>query len=267
MDLQLKGKRALITGSSGGIGEGIAKILAKEDVTVVVHGRNEQSANRVAQEIEASGGKAFVALGDLSKDEDAQQVAEAALAAMGGIDILINNAGGYEQMDWMKSSPSKWADMYNHDVLSMVRLVQHLAPQMKELGWGRFIQISSSAGVQPYAFGPDYSAAKAAIINLSVSLAKDLAGTDITANTISPGPILTAGFEQLWRSYAKTKGWSDDWAEIERNVVKEVLPNPAGRVGRIEELASLVAFVSSPLAGYINGANLRVDGGYVVGVN
>ncbi|MBD3886765.1 SDR family NAD(P)-dependent oxidoreductase [Phormidium tenue FACHB-886] len=267
MDLQLGGKRALVTGSSGGIGEGIVKTLAKEGVAVVVQGRKEQQANRVAQEITASGGKAFVALGDLSKDEDAQRVAEAALAALGGIDILVNNAGGYEQVDWMASSPSKWADMFNHDVLSMVRLVQHLAPQMKELGWGRFIQISSSAGVQPYAFGPDYSAAKAAINNLSVSLAKDLAGTGITSNTISPGPIMTVGFEQLWRGYAKTKGWSDDWDEIERNVVREVLPNPTGRVGRIEEVASLVALVASPLGGYINGANLRVDGGYVVGVN
>lgn len=184
MDLQLQGKRALVTGSSGGIGEGIVKTLASEGVAVVVHGRNEQSANRVAQEITATGGKAFVVLGDLSNDEGAQNVADAALSALGGIDILVNNAGGYEQVDWMESKPSKWADMFNHDVLSMVRLVQHLAPQMKQLGWGRFIQLSSSAGVQPYAFGPDYSAAKAAIINLSVSLAKDLAGTGITANTI-----------------------------------------------------------------------------------
>lgn len=267
MDLQLQGKRALVTGSSGGIGEGIAKTLAKEGVAVVVHGRNEQQANRVSQEITTTGGKAVVVLGDLSKDDDAQNVAEAALAALGGIDILVNNAGGYAQVNWMESSPAKWADMYNHDVLSMVRLVQHLAPQMKQIGWGRFIQISSSAGVQPYAFGPDYSAAKAAINNLSVSLAKDLAGTGITANTISPGPIMTAGFEQLWRDYAKTKGWGDDWNEIERNVVKEVLPNPTGRVGRIEEVANVVALVASPLGGYINGANLRVDGGYVIGVN
>ncbi len=267
MDLQLQGKRALVTGSSGGIGEGIAKTLASEGVAVVVHGRNKQSANCVAQEITATGGKAFVALGDLSNDEGAQNVADAALEALGGIDILVNNAGGYDQVDWMESKPSKWADMFNHDVLSMVRLVQHLAPQMKQLGWGRFIQLSSSAGVQPYAFGPDYSAAKAAIINLSVSLAKDLAGTGITANTISPGPIMTSGFEQLWRNYAKTKGWGDDWNEIERNVVKEVLPNPTGRVGRISEVASLVALVASPNGGFINGANLRVDGGYVVGVN
>lgn len=124
-----------------------------------------------------------------------------------------------------------------------------------------------SAGVQPYALGPDYSAAKAAIINLSISLSKDLAGTGITANTISPGTIMTAGFEQLWRDYAKTKGWGNDWNEIERNVVKEVLPNPTGRVGRIEEVASLVALVASPNGGFINGANLRVDGGYVVSVN
>lgn len=267
MNLQLDGKRALVTGSSGGIGEGIAKALAREGVVVAVHGRNDKGANRVAQEIEVDGGKAFVVLGDLSLDDAAREVADKSLSVLGGVDILVNNAGGYEQASWMESSPDKWMDMFNHDVLSMVRLVQHLAPQMKERNWGRFIQISSSAAVQPYSFGPDYSAVKAAIVNLSVSLSKDLANTGITANTISPGPIMTAGFERLWRGVAQERGWGEDWAEIERNVVNEILPNPTGRVGRIEEIASVVALTASPLGGYINGANLRVDGGYVVGVN
>lgn len=267
MDLQLEGKRALVTGSSGGIGEGIAKALAQEGTIVVVHGRNEKEADRVAQEITTAGGKAFVSLGDLSTDEDAQKVAEKALSDLGGVDILVNNAGGYEQMPWMESSPVKWADMFNHDVLSMVRLVQYLTPQMKEQGFGRFIQFASSAAMQPYEFGPDYSVAKAGIVNLSVSLAKALANTGITSNTVSPGPILTAGFERLWRGVAKERGWGDDWEEIERNVVKEILPNPTGRVGRVEEVANLVTFLASPLSGYINGANLRVDGGYVIGIN
>ena len=122
MDLHLEGKRALVTGSSSGIGEGIAKCLAREGAIVAVHGRREKEANRVAQEITAAGGTAFIALGDLSKDEEAHNVAEKALSALGGVDILINNAGGYEQVDWMDSSPTKWADMYNHDVLSIVRL-------------------------------------------------------------------------------------------------------------------------------------------------
>jgi 3-oxoacyl-[acyl-carrier protein] reductase len=267
MNLQLEGKKALVTGSSGGIGEAIAKTLAQEGVAVVVHGRRETEAARVAQEITKAGGRAKVVIGDLADDAQAKSVGDAALAAFGGIDILVNNAGGYEQMGWMDTTPEKWAQMFNHDVFSMVRMVRHLARQMKERKWGRFIQIASGVGVQPMAIGPDYAAAKAAIINLSVSLSKELANTGITSNTVSPGPILTGGFERLFRGMAKEKGWGDDWAEIERKIVRELLPNPSGRVGRVEEISALVALVASPLGGYINGANLRVDGGAVVGVN
>ena len=183
------------------------------------------------------------------------------------MDILVNNAGGYEQVGWMETTSEKWTDMFNHDLLSMVRLIQRLAPLMREGGWGRIIQISSSAAIQPFKFGPDYSAIKAAIVNLSVSLSKELSGSGVTAVTISPGPIRTKGFEALWRDYSKGKGWGENWEEIERNVVREVVPNPAGRVGRVDEVAALVAFVASEFGGYINGANLRVDGGYVTGVN
>jgi 3-oxoacyl-[acyl-carrier protein] reductase len=267
MNLQLEGKRALITGSSSGIGEGIARILAREGATVVVHGRNEREAYRVAKEITQSGGKAFVAIGDLSKDDEARHVAEKTLSVLGGVEIVVNNAGGFEMLPWLETSPQKWADMFNHDVISMVRIAQHLVPQMKELGWGRFIQIASVAATQPWPTGPDYMAAKAAIVNLSVSLSKELANTGITSNTISPGPILTAGFEKFFRQIAKDNGWGEDWKEIEKQAVRQMIPNPTGRIGRIEEVANLVAFVASPLSGFINGANLRVDGGYVTAIN
>jgi 3-oxoacyl-[acyl-carrier protein] reductase len=267
MDLQLIGKRALITGSSSGIGEGIAKILAREGAAVVVHGRNEKEVHRVAKEIAVTSKEVAVAIGDLSRDDDARAVTEKALAAFNGLDIVINNAGGFEMLSWQESTPQKWADMYNHDVISMVRIIQNTLPQIKKLGWGRYIQIGSVAGTIPFANGPDYMAAKAAIANLSVSLAKELTGTNITANTVSPGPILTVGFEQLFRKMANEQNWGDDWQEIERQTVKNVLPNPTGRVGRVEEVANLVAFIASPLAGFINGANLRVDGGFTPTIN
>ena len=266
MDLQLKGKRALVTGSSSGIGEAVAKTFAREGVSVVVHGRNERRAMRVAAEIEAEGGTACVALGDLSLDESARSVAETACSALGGIDILVNNAGvGGPQRSWFGTPTVQWAHLVNNDVLSMVRLVHSLVPQMRQRGWGRVIQIASPAAVQPLGEGPDYSAAKAATVNLTVSLSKALANSGVTANTISPGGILTAGFERVWREIAAQRGWGGAWPEIERRIVSEVLPNPTNRLGRVEEVASLVAFVASPLGGYINGANLRVDGGYVVG--
>jgi len=267
MNLQLTGKRALVTGSSSGIGEGIAKTLAREGAAVVVQGRNEHAARRVQQEIDAAGGKAIVAIGDLSTDEGATRVAETALSEWGAIDILVNNAGAYEVRGWADTTPEQWLEVFNQNVVSMVRMIRLLVPQMRRLGWGRMIQISSVVGVQPLAALPDYNVTKAAAINMTVSLAKEVANSGITVNTVTPGPIMTAGWIEWARGVAKAQNWGDEMAEIEARVVKELLPNAVGRVGRIDDIATLVAFVASPLAGFINGANLRVDGGVVQSVN
>lgn len=267
MDLQLRDKRALITGSSSGIGEGIAKALAQEGAIVVVHGRNEEQANRMAQEISADGGKAFVAVGTLSTDKGARQVADKVLSSLGGVDILVNNAGMYEDRGWMDSPPDGWAEIYNANVISMVRMIQLLVPHMKQLGWGRIIQMASGLATQPFAARPDYEATKAATLNLTVSLAKELTQTGITVNSVSPGLIATPGAKRMFRQIAQGKGWGTEWAEIEKHLVQEDWPNPTGRLGRPEEVANMVAYLASPLADYINGANIRVDGGGVGTIN
>jgi 3-oxoacyl-[acyl-carrier protein] reductase len=267
MDLALTGKRALVTGSTGGIGEAIAKMLAREGAAVVVHGRNESAGRRVQQEIEVAGGRAIVAIDDLSTDDGAKQVVDKALTELGAIDVLVNNAGAYEVRRWTDLTPQQWLDTFNQDVLSMVRMIRLLVPQMKQLGWGRIIQLSSVVAIQPLAAQPDYSAAKAAVINMSVSLAKELANSGITVNTVTPGPIMTTGWVEWARGIAKAHGWGDDLAQIERRVVQEILPNSVGRVGRVDDIANAVAFLVSPLAGFINGANLRVDGGSAQSVN
>ncbi len=136
MDLQLRGKRALVTGSTGGIGAGIATALAREGAAVIVHGRHREGAERVAQGIAREGGAPVVAVGDLTTDEGTRQVADAALSRLGGVDILVNNAGTYENRTWMETTAGSWADLYNANVLSVVRLVHLLAPPMRGAGWG-----------------------------------------------------------------------------------------------------------------------------------
>jgi NAD(P)-dependent dehydrogenase (short-subunit alcohol dehydrogenase family) len=134
MDLQLAGKVALVTGSSG-IGAEIARTLAREGTTVIVHGRSDASAEQVAQSIVREDAKAVVVTGDLSTDEGAERVVSAALAATGAVDILINNAGTYANQGWMASTAEGWTERHNTNVLSVVRLVQRLIPQMKARGW------------------------------------------------------------------------------------------------------------------------------------
>jgi len=267
MDLALAGKRAIVTGSTGGIGEGIAKMLAREGAAVVVQGRNESAAQRVQREIDTGGGKVILAIGDLASDDGAKRVVGKALAEFGAIEILVNNAGAYDVHGWTDATPQHWLDTFNQNVLSMVRMIRLLVPQMRQLGWGRIIQVSSLVGVQPLAALPDYNATKAAVINMTVSLAKELANTGVTVNTVTPGPIMTSGWIEWARGIAKARGWGADMAQIERRIVQEVLPNSVGRVGRVEDIASAVAFLASPLAGFINGANLRVDGGGAQSVN
>ncbi|GAB3921973.1 SDR family NAD(P)-dependent oxidoreductase [Mucilaginibacter myungsuensis] len=261
MDLNLKGKRALVTGSSAGLGEAIARLLAAEGAEVIVHGRNEDRAAAVTNSINDTDGRAIYVLGDLSTDEGADAVANGVLAG-GPVDILVNNAGAYTPRRWLQVSVSDWSDSYNVNVLAYVRMIHRLLPAMKILGWGRMIQIGSSGGIEPFALQPDYLAATAARHNLTVSLARELKGTGITSNTIAPGPMLVENTRNMLMNMAGQYGWGDNWADIERNAVEQFVQNDVGRFGRPEEVAAAVAYLASPMADYVSGALLRVDGGH-----
>jgi NAD(P)-dependent dehydrogenase (short-subunit alcohol dehydrogenase family) len=267
MDLNLKGKRAFVTGSSSGIGEAIAKTLAAEGAYVVVHGLDGEEAKRVAGDISTNIGRGFVSKGDLSTDKGAKHAVDEAMSSLSGIDILVNNAGAYKVSTWGEATSEQWNELYNINVVSVARLVRLIVPQMKESGWGRIIQISSGEATQPFHFMPDYAATKAAMVNMTVSLAKDLAESGVTANTISPGIIVTPSLEKFYRQMGKTRGWGTEWKDIEKGVMREILYNPVGRLGRVEDVANLVAYLTSPLADYVNGANFRVDGGSTACIN
>jgi len=263
MDLNLKGKRALVTGSTGGIGEAIVRALAQEGVRVVIHGRNELAAELVASRIRSVGGEAAMVLGDLSNDRTASHVAEYALDAFGGLDIVVNNVGVAEEDSWDEPRASVWQDTFNTNTFSTVRLVEHLLPQMRDLEWGRFIQVTSMSGIYPSVNYAAYGASKAALRHLSVSLAKSLAKSGITSNSISPGVIMSPKIRAWIAQMAKDEGWQGTLAEQEAIFTERFMPNLVGRMGRPEEIASLVCYLASPLADFITGAEFAADGGHI----
>ncbi|SHM61898.1 NAD(P)-dependent dehydrogenase, short-chain alcohol dehydrogenase family [Chitinophaga jiangningensis] len=262
MDIQLNGKRALVTGSSSGLGEAIAKMLAGEGATVVIHGRNSERASEVVHAIIKSGGKAEMAIGDLGTNEGADAVAAAALKS-GPIDILVNNAGATSHKSWGEASAEDWLEIYNTNVVSYVRMVQRLVPQMKNLGWGRVIHIGGGLAVQPIKEQPHYNATLAARHNLSVSLARQLKETGITSNIVSPGAIINPMVEEWLQNAAPKFGWGTDPEEIKYKAVQDLIPNDTGRFGEPVEIAGAVAYLCSRYADYISGATIRVDGGTI----
>ncbi|HEY4202106.1 MAG TPA: SDR family NAD(P)-dependent oxidoreductase [Devosiaceae bacterium] len=260
MDLKLAGKTALVTGSSKGIGEAIARGLAREQAHVIIHGRDAAKAGRVAAEIVAEGGRAHAVTGDLTSDADVERLVGEAQALVGPIDILVNNAGGSGgSEDWTNTSPATWAAGYDRNVLAAVRVVRLLLPPMRRARWGRIINISSLAGMMPPAARPDYSAAKAAMIAMTASMAKAVAADGVTVNTVSPGTIRSISLETGFKAVGLAADAS--WEEIERKVLPMFAQVPLGRVGTLEEIADAIAFLASPRAGYITGSNLRLDGG------
>lgn len=260
MDLQLVGRRALVTGSSSGLGEAIARRLAAEGATVVVHGRDRARAEAVAKSIREDGGVADVAIGDLATDAGAAQV-HAAAAEGGSVDILVNNVGIYEPAArWGETSSDAWAEIYNINVISAVRVIRHVLPDMRARGWGRVIQISSVTGDRPMASQPHYAATNAARNNLAGSLARELKHSGVTSNAVAAGGILTPAATEFVLRVGRERGWGETWEEIEPRAA-DLLPNDVGRIARPEEYANVVAFLASPAAGYVNGTTLRVDGG------
>jgi 3-oxoacyl-[acyl-carrier protein] reductase len=246
MALELAGKRVLVTGSSSGIGEGIAKRMAREGVRLVVHGRDAERTERVAAEIRATGVEVHATVGDLARDDQAGAVADAVDAALGGVDLLINNAGGTASGGgygaWLDATPEDWIAAYQGNVVATVRMIRRFVPGMKAAGWGRIVNIASIVGHRPPTVIPDYAGAKAALLNLTVGL------------------ILTPATEGWLRNLGKKFGWGDDWAEIERRALKEFVPNDCGRIGRPEDIAHAVMYLTSPQAGFVTGTDMIVTG-------
>ena len=260
MAFDLRGRTALVTGSVRNTGEVIAQALAEAGASVVIHSNAEDGG---AQNTAARYPQALAVEGDIatSKGCDAviAQLAEAGVL----VDILVNNYGTASRGKWQSAEEADWLDMYQKNVLSVARLVRALTPAMAERGWGRVVNLGTVGSHRPGPLMPHYYSAKGALATLGVSLMQEVSGTGITVNTVSPGLIHTPELEAGYRLKAERKGWGDQWEDILGHIVAEDFPNPCGRLATRQEVADLVLFLCSEQAGFINGQNIRIDGGAV----
>jgi NAD(P)-dependent dehydrogenase (short-subunit alcohol dehydrogenase family) len=259
MDLQLDGKRALVSGSTAGIGFAIARTLAREGASVIVNGRTEDGVREAIARMRADArGELLGFAGDLGT----AQAAEALVRAHPAIDILVNNLGIFEPSPFEQISDSDWHRFFEVNVVSGARLARLVLPHMRGRGWGRIIFVSSESAVQIPAEMIHYGTTKTAQLAVSRGLAESLAGTGITVNCVLPGPTLSRGVEDFVASLAREQGRSR--ADVEREFFRTM--RPTSLIRRFEtpdEVASMVAYVASPLSSGTTGAALRVDGGVI----
>jgi 3-oxoacyl-[acyl-carrier protein] reductase len=254
VDMKLNKRTALVTGSHRGTGLIIAKALIDEGAKVLVHGLADGQAEQAVAEI----GGGIPVTGDITTDAGADELFSQ--CASENIDILINNYGTADPGSWTESSAEDWIVAYQKNVLSAQRMIRHLLPAMTTGDWGRIINLGTVGSSRPNNRMPGYYAAKGALANMSVGLAKEVAGTGVRVNLVSPGLILTPEVEAAYTAKGKREGWGDTWAEIEPHVAKDI---PIRRIARREEVAALVVFLCSEHADAIHGQNIRIDGGMV----
>jgi 3-oxoacyl-[acyl-carrier protein] reductase len=258
MNLNLTGKTALITGSSGGIGLAIAASLAGEGATVIVNGRSEASVQGAIDAIRARQPGAL--LQPLIADNGTAAGCAATIAAFPSVDILVNNLGIYEAVGFFDETDDDWQRLFEVNIMSGVRLSRHYLRGMLQRNAGRVVFISSESGVTPAPEMAHYSATKTMQLSISRSLAELTKGTQVTVNTVLPGSTMT---ESVQRFVADVFPGTPA-AAAERRFIQENRPTSLiQRFIRPEEIAAAVTFLCSPQASAINGSAMRVDGGIV----
>jgi 3-oxoacyl-[acyl-carrier protein] reductase len=262
VDLGLTGKVALVTGSYRGTGVGIARALAAEGATVLVHGHEPGQGDDVVAGLEADGGRAHLVVGDLRTEAGTDALVADVRSRVDGVDIVVNNFGNTEHAsNWDAADGASWHASYDVNVVSAFRVTQAFIPDMRAAGWGRVVVMSTIGATRPGDTIPEYYTAKGALPSMAVGLAKHLSGTGITVNCVSPGIIATAEVVASYTERARRDGRGTDWPSVERLIQEGRMANPTGRVPTPDDIGRFVTLVVSEPAWHLNGAHLRIDGG------
>lgn len=257
MNLQLENKTALVTGSTKGIGYAIARLLATEGANVIVNGRSEKSARSAAEKI---GNKARGVAADVSTADGCAEL----IRQLPHVDILVNNAGIFEPKPFAEISDADWERFYQVNVMSGVRLTRAYFPGMLQRNWGRVVFISSESGVQIPEEMIHYGMTKAAELALVNGIARLTKGTGVTVNAVLPGPTASEGVTDFVAKLASDAKQTPE--EFEKDFFRTMRPTSLlQRLATTDEVASMVAYICSPLASATNGAAVRVDAGVLRG--
>ena len=251
MELELRNKVAIISGSTRGIGKGIALMLAEEGCRVVICGRTQETLDQTVREINDNGGEALPLLGDITQSEFISKIVDTTLKKYGVIDVLVNNVGGNRRGIFEDTTEEDWQSIIDLNLMSHVRMCQTVLPVMKKQQTGSIIFISSIFGRE--LGGPTlsiYNTTKAAVNSLSKVMASEAAGDGVRVNTVAPGSIRFPGGS--WDKRCK-----DDPEGMDKFIQDNL---PIGRFGTVEEVASVVSFLASPKASLVTGTCINVDG-------
>ena len=245
----LKGRVALVTGASQGIGKACALLQAEAGATVALAARSQEKLEAAVEQITTAGGTAAAFKLDVSNEDEIKTVAKAVIAQFGKVDILVNNAGITRDQLMMRMKRADWDAVMNTNLTSAFLLTQAVIGSMLKQRWGRVINITSVIGQTGQAGQANYAASKAGLIGLTMAVAREVASRNITVNAIAPGFIETAMTSELS-------------AELKETMLKSV---PVGRTGTDAEVAHAVRFLAAEESGYITGEVLKVNGGMLMG--
>jgi 3-oxoacyl-[acyl-carrier protein] reductase len=262
MDLGLKGRRALVMGGTKGLGRSIADALAAEGAAMVISGRDQGRLDQAAAELKAKGAaSAAGVVADVARSADMDKLADAALAAMGGVDILVLNHGGPPPCSASQITEEALLEWFQHIVVSPIRITNRLLPAMRERKWGRVIVVGSTGMQHPIPTLALSNTLRASIWGWLKTLSGEVAKDGVTMNVLAPGTIQTDRVTQTTTARAKQKGVS-----FEEALAEAAAEIPAGRLGTPDDYGPMGAFLASDKGAYITGSMIRVDGGRVRGM-